>query len=212
MNSISIVGLVFTLPILSVVYWVWISPRIFFRVAGEQSGNPICVKRNARIPFAVSTRSSGYVNIINVSVYFDDNQINLFKTLGVQKEMSTDRVFPMAIIFPEKKEVKKYTLQSNYFDVQEKVDNFSVKLVAVAEPDHSRLPFWLSILPARTVRKEKIIHFRVDLNLQEDMRKQGLLLKPRESIQIIGVQSQSEMSAVADKGTVAVDVREILND
>ncbi len=44
------------------------------------------------------------------------------------------------------------------------------------------------------------------------MKKQGLQLKPKESIQVAGVQSQSGMSAIADKGTATVDVREILND
>lgn len=213
-DPIAILGLILALvaPILSVVYWVWISPRLFFRVAGEQSGNPIYIKRNARVSFAVGTKSSGYVNIISIAVYFDNDQVDLFKTSGIQKEMSIDRLFPMAIIFPEKKVVKKYTLQANYFDIHEKVNSFSVKLVTVAEPNHSRLPFWLSILPVRATQKEKVIHFRVDPDLREDLKKQGLQLKPKESVQVTGVQSQSGMSAIADKGTAMVDVREILND
>ena len=213
-SSLSIVGVALALgaPALSVIYWLRVNPRIFFRIAGEQYGDLILIQKNTRILFAVGTNSSGHINILNIAVYFDDNQVDLFQTKGINKEGSADRSFPMAIIYPEQKVVTKNSLQTNHFDMQSNADEFSLKIIVTAEPDHARLPFLLSVLPVRKIRKEKIVQFRVDQNLKKDMKKQGLMLKPGESFHAVGVQSQEGVSAVTSQGTATIDVREILDD
>lgn len=215
MNDLStIIGLTIALGTLtfSLIYWWRISPKVFFRVAGEQLGEPIPTSNRESIFFAIGTSSPNQVNILSLAVYFDDNQVDLFKTKGIEKEMSTERQLPMAIIFPEQKVVTKNRLQTNYFDFQAKADNFTIKLVATVEPDHSRLPFWFSILPVRKVHKERIVQFRIDADPAPSLQKQGLMLKPGESFQIAGPQSQEGISAAASQGTVTVDVREILDE
>ena len=213
-DFLSIIGLIIALvaPATYLFYWRFISPRIILRFAGEQMGEPLLVPRTGVVSFAVGTKSQNQINILSTEVYFNDDQVNLFKTIGINKEISLDRNLPMSVVFPEKKRIVKGTFEGNYIYMEAKVDTFSLKLVVVSEPDHSTLPFWLSVMPTRKVRTEKAVSFKIDPNFIEDLKKQGLLLKPGEAIHVSGVQSQESVFMVSSKGTSAVDVREVVDE
>ncbi len=194
------------------VYWLFFSPRVFFRVGGEQKGEPIKILPVCSIPFAVSTNSCVRVNLLSVSVLFDDNFVSLFSTKGIKMEISVDRKFPMAALFLEEKIVARKILQANYLDIHARKANFSIKISVVAEADHASLPFFLSILPARKVRVERVVEFEVDSNIQMVEQTHGLMIKPGEAVQTTGIQAQDGVTAATNKGSAIVNLREIPMD
>lgn len=205
----SVIGVIGT--IIGVCYWLFFDPQIFFRIAGEQKGEPIIVLPVCRIPFAVSTNSFSRVILLSVSVCFNDDLVTLFSTKGIQKQLTVDREFPMEILFQEEKHVIRKTLQANYFDVQAQRDSFSIKFKTVAEVDHAKLPFLFSILPVRRVEAEWVVSFEVDPNVKMTEQTHGLMIKPGEAIQIAGEQSQERVTAATDKGVGTLRVREIVD-
>lgn len=92
-------------------------PKILIRVGGDQRGvEPIPIPEIGNIPFAILTKSKLKTLISEVWVSFDDESVNLFETKGVEKRITTDNRFPMAILFTERRIVKAGYLQTNYFD------------------------------------------------------------------------------------------------
>lgn len=116
---LSVSGLVFGL-----YYWIFLSPRIIFKISGEQLGEPIKILPSCKVLFAISTKSYSTVNILRISILFDDSFVNLFSTKGITKEISVDRKYPMVIFFSEIGTVVKNTFHAKYFELNAKQDIF----------------------------------------------------------------------------------------
>ena len=189
------------------------SPKIFIRVGGDQQGvEPIQLSEKGDVPFGISTGSKIKAFISEVWVSFNDDCVDLSKTGGGEKRITTDNQFPMAILFSDRRAVKQGYLQTNYFDYEPKIDNFSVKIIVRAETDEAELPFLLNMFPAPKIIAERLIEFKVAKGMEHDLRKLGLTIRPGESIQSEGIQPQEAFWAVADKGIAQVKIREIIEN
>mgnify|MGYP001619770462 CR=1 FL=1 len=189
------------------------SPKIFIRVGGEQQGaDPIEIPERGDVPFGITTGSKIKAFISEVWVSFNDDEVDLSKTKGGERRITTDSQFPLAILFSERRAVKRGYLQTNYFDYKPKADSFSVKISVRAEVDEAGLPFLLNMFPAPKVVSERIVNLRAVEGMAHDLKKLGLTIGPGESIQSEGIQSQGAFWAVADKGIAQVKVREVIED
>ncbi|TSC79411.1 MAG: hypothetical protein G01um101418_987 [Parcubacteria group bacterium Gr01-1014_18] len=209
-----ILSIIALIPFCVYLWLRWFySPKIIIRVGGDQRGaEPIKIPESGNVPFGVSTRSGLKAFIAEVWVSFNDDEVDLSKTKGAEKRITTDNQFPLAILFSEKRAVKRGYLQTNYFDYKPKGDNFSVKIGVRAETDGAELPFLLNMFPAPKVIFERIVRFKADKGTERDLKELGLAVGPGESIQSEGVQSQEAFWAVADKGIAQVKVREVIED
>jgi hypothetical protein len=194
------------------IHWKFYSPRLLFRVAGEQWGEPIKVNPIGQVLFATFTKSSKKIRVLGLWIHFHPDEVDLFKTRGAKKEMTVDRQFPMSIEFGEEKDVVKGTLQVNYFNYQAKGNKFIVKFDSLSEINPTELPFLLDMFPPRKVRSTKIVTFKVDNNVVTDLKTHGLFLLPGEAMQMIGIQSQEGMWAVSEKEGTVIEVRELIED
>ncbi len=215
LTTISIILSVIALIPLGVYFLLrsFYSPKIFIRVGGDQQGaESIQVSENGDVPFGISTGSKVKAFISEVWVSFNDDEVDLSKTKGAERRITTDAEFPIAILFSERRAVKHGYLQTNYFDYAPKAESFSIKISVRAETDEAAIPFLLNMFPAPKVVSERIIKFEVNRGMVYDLKKIGLTIGPGESIQSEGVQSQESFWAVANKGIVQVKVREIIKD
>ena len=87
-----------------------------------------------------------------------------------------------------------------------------MKIVVRAETDEDELPFLLNMFPAPKITAERLIGFEVAKGMGHDLKKLGLTIRPGESIQSEGIQSQEAFWAVADKGIAQVKIREIIEN
>lgn len=189
------------------------SPKITIRVGGDQQGiEMIQVPESGNVPFGISMRSKLKAFVSEVWVGFNDEEVDLHKTKGGERRITTDDQFPMAILFPERRAIKRGYLQTNYFDYRQRADNFSVKIAARVEMDEGDLPFLLNMFPVPKAIAERVIKFKVVKGMVNDLKKIGLTMLPGESIQSEGIQSQEAFWAVADNGIAQVKVREIVED
>jgi hypothetical protein len=198
--------------ILYLILWKFFSPRVLFRVAGEQSGEPIKVNPIGQKIFATFTKSTKKTRVLGLWIYFHPNEVDLFETSGVEKGFSVDRQFPMSISFGEEKEIVRGTLQANYFHYRTKGRKFTLKFDVLSEIDSTELPFLLDMFPPRKVRSTRTVTFEVDNNVVPDLKTHGLLLLPGEAMQVVGVQSQQGVSAVSDKEGALLDVWELIEN
>jgi hypothetical protein len=194
------------------IHWKFYSPHLLFRVAGEQRGEPIKVNPIGQVPFATFTKSSKKIRVLGLWIYFNPDDVDLFKTRGAKKEMTVDRQFPMSISFGEEKDVVKGTLQANYFKYQAKGNKFIVKFDGLSEINSTELPFLLDMFSPRKVRSTRTVTFEVDKNVVMDLKTHGLLLLPGEAMQTVGVQSQEGVWAVGDKEGTVIEVMELVED
>lgn len=214
LNLISIlIGSIALIPLVAYfLHWKFYSPKPFIRVGGEQSGEPIQITERGDIFFAVSTKSGHKSLISEVWVSFDPDEVDLFKTRGAEQSSIVDNKFPFALLFSEKRIIVNAHLQGNYFDYEAKKPKFSVKFIINSEIDTTELPFLLNMFPARKMKTERVVKFKVTEEYTTNLQKNGLVLLPKESIHIEGVQSQSSWQAATSKGTGILKVREIVDD
>ena len=194
------------------IHWKFYSPHLLFRVAGEQQGEPIKVNPIGQVPFATFTKSSKKIRVLGLWIYFNPDDVDLFKTRGAKKEMTVDRQFPMSIAFGEEKDVVKGTLQANYFKYQAKGNKFIVKFDGLSEINSTELPFLLDMFSPRKVRSTRTVTFEVDNNVVTDLKTHGLPLLPGEAMQTVGVQAQEGIWAVSDKEGTVIEVMELVED
>lgn len=209
-----ILSIIALIPFCAYLWLRWFySPKIIIRVGGDQQGvELIQVPESGNVPFGISTKSKLKAFVSEVWVSFNDEEVDLYKTKGGERRITTDNKFPMAILFPERRTIKQSYLQTNYFDYEPKVDHFSLKITARVETDEAELPFLLNMFPAPKVITERVIKFKVVKGMINDLKKLGLTMLPGESIQSEGIQSQGAFWAVADKGVAQVKVHEISED
>ncbi len=196
--------------IVYLIHWKFYSPHLLFRVGGEQIGEPIKVTPVGQIGFAIFTKSREKIRILGLWIRFHPDEVDLFKTRGIEKGMTIDTQFPMSIAFGEEKEVVKGSLQANYFDYQAKSNKFSLEFVVLSEINPTELPFPIDMFPPRKVRSTRIVTFEVKNDLVTDLKTHGLTLLPGEAMQIKGVQSQEGMQAVSDKEGAVIKVMELV--
>lgn len=198
--------------IVYLIHWKFYSPRLLFRVSGEQLGEPIKVNPVGQVKFAAFTKSTKKTQVLGLWIHFHPHEVDLFKTRGTKNEMTVDRQFPLSIAFGEEKEVVKGTLQANYFNYQAKGNKFTVKFDVLSEINPTELPFLLDMFPPRKVRSTRIVTFEVEKNVVLDLKTHGLTLLPGEAIQMKGVQSQEGVWAVSDKEGAVLSITEIVED
>ena len=210
----TILSIIAHIPFCTYLWLRWFySPKIIIRVGGDQQGvELIQVPESGNVPFGISTKSKLKTFVSEVWISFNDEEVDLYKTKGGEKRITTDNQFPMAILFPERRAIKQGYLQTNYFDYEPKVDHFSLKITARAETDEAELPFLLNMFPAPKVITERVIKFKVVKGMVNDLKKLGLTMLPGESMQSEGIQSQEAFWAVADRGIAQVKVREVIED
>lgn len=209
-----ILSIIALIPFCAYLWLRWFYPqKIIIRVGGDQQGvEPIQVPERDNVPFGVSTGSNLKASISEVLVSFNDEEVDLSKTKGGERRITTDNQFPVAILFPERRAIKQGYLQTNYFDYEPKNDHFSIKITTRVETDEAELPFLLNMFPAPKTITERVIKFKVVKGMAKDLKKLGLTILPGESIQSEGVQSQGAFWAVADRGVARVKVREVIED
>lgn len=209
-----ILSIIALIPFCAYLWLRWFyPPKIIIRVGGDQQGiEMIQVPESGNVPFGISMGSKLKAFVFEVWVGFNDEEVDLYKTKGGERRITTDNQFPMAILFPERRTVKQGYLQTNYFDYEQKTDNFSVKITVRAETDEAELPFLLNMFPTPKMIAERVIKFKVVKGMTNDLKKLGLTMLPGESMQSEGVQSQGAFWAVADRGIAQVKVREVIED
>ncbi|GAB6284328.1 MAG: hypothetical protein STSR0009_05270 [Methanoregula sp.] len=175
-------------------------------------GEPIKVNPVGQVGFATFTKSVKNIRVLGLWIHFHPDEVDLFKTRGVKKEMTIDTQFPMFIAFGEEKEVRKGTLQGNYFNYQAKNNKFTVKFEVHSEINPNELPFLIDMFPPRKVRSTRIVTFKVENDVVIDLKTHGLTLLPGETMQMKGVQSQEGMRAVSDKEGTVLNVIELVED
>ena len=124
--------------ILYFIRWKFYQPDLFFRVGGEQQGNLIKVPPMGLVPFASSTTSKKKSKILELSILFDPDEVDLFKTPGVEKSLTSDRQFPVSIQFVDKIDVVRGFLQANFFNYVAKEDKFTIRFEGLSEIDSYR--------------------------------------------------------------------------
>ena len=213
-NIISLlVGLLALIPLGAYfLHWKFYSPKPFIRVSGEQSGDPIQIPEKNTIFFAVSTKSDRKSVLCEVWVSFNPDEVDLSKTKGAEQSVIVDNKYPLALLFPEKRIIVKGHLQGNYFDYKAKKPEFSAKFIINSEIETTELPFLLNMFPARKLRTERIVRFKVTQGYTADLKRDGLLLLPKESVHLEGVQSQEEVYAATSKGIASLKVIELIDD
>lgn len=209
-----ILSIIATIPFCAYLWLRWFySPKIIIRVGGDQQGvEPIQVPERGDVPFGVSTGSKLKAFISEVWVSFNDEEVDLYKTKGGERRITTDNQFPMAILFTGRRVVKASYLQTNHFDYEPKADTFSVKITVRATVDEAELPFLLNMFPVPKMITARVIKFKVVKEMANDLKKLGLTMLPGESIQSEGIQSQEALWAVADRDVAQVKVREIIEE
>ena len=194
-----LLSLIGVLPLAAyLVLRVFYSPRIEFRIAGEQLREPIPTPRTDSRYFAVSTRSSRRVELSEVWVAFEPDEVNLSETHGAETRSTLDAKFPLALFFGAKRVVARKLLQANFFDYEAKAGEFEVRFSAVANVDETELPFLLDMFPAKKFRAERIVKFGVRGEAPRNLIDSGLVLKPGEFMSVEGPQAQAAVWAATD--------------
>ncbi len=160
----------------------------------------------------MSTKSSHRSILSEVWVSFDSEELDIFQTKGAEQRITADNRFPLALLFTGRKIFVKGHFQGYFFDFEAKKPEFSVKFICHSEIEASELPFLLNMFPARKIRTEQVVKFKVIQNYVANLPKDGLALLPKESLHIEGVQSQGAMSAATSKGIGRLKIREIIDD
>lgn len=209
-----ILSIIALIPFCAYLWLRWFySPKIIIRVGGDQQSIEVMqVPESGNVPFGISMGSKLKAFVSEVWVGFNDEEVDLHKTKGGERRITTDSQFPMAVLFPERRAVKQGYLQTNYFDYKQRADNFSVKITVRAETDEAELPFLLNMFPAPKVIAERVVKFKVVKGMINDLKRLGLTMLPGESIQSEGIQSQEAFWAVTDRDVAQVKAREIIED
>ena len=194
-----VLALIAVLPIAAYfVLRMFYSPKIEFRVVGEQLGEPIPVPGTGSRFFAVSTRSNHRVELSEVLVAFEPDEVDLSATLGAEIRSTLDTTFPLALFFGAKRIVAKRLLQAIFFDHKAKTNEFRLRFTALANVDGSELPFLLDMFPTKTSRAERVVRFKVTEDAPHDPMNTGLMLRPHESMSVEGAQAQAAFWGTTD--------------
>ena len=118
---LALLGLL-SLPLM--VLWLWYTPKISFRIGGDDLGTPIPLPLTGRVHFAVATRSKRTLQFDELRLSYDPDAVDLSKTKGATASFTTDSEYPAAIGFPGEREVVAGHLQGNYFDYAAKRPKF----------------------------------------------------------------------------------------
>ena len=174
--------------ILYFIRWKFYQPDLFFRVGGEQQGNLIKVPPMGLVPFASSTTSKKKSKILELSILFDPDEVDLFKTPGVEKSLTSDRQFPVSIQFVDKIDVVRGFLQANFFNYVAKEDKFTIRFEGLSEIDPTEIPPLLDMIPPRKIRSSRMVTFEVDKNIVWNHITHGLFSRPGEAMRTVGEQ------------------------
>ena len=205
-----LIGSIALIPLLAyLLHWKFYSPKPFIRVSGEQSGDPIHIPEKGSTFFVVSTKSDRKSVLSEVWASFNPDEVDLFKTKGIEQRITVDNKFPCALFFSEKRIMVKGHFQGNYFDYEARKPDFSVKFIIKSEIETTALPFLLNMFPARRIQRERIVRFKVIQGYTANLQRDGLAVLPKESVHLEGVQSQGEIHASTSKG---LKVIELIND
>ncbi len=158
------------------------TPQVFFRIGGEQSGEPIVVPKEGRRDFAVSTKSRYRTIISEVWVCFNPDDVNLSK-MGGKIRINTDQELSMALCFSRVIDVKDKFLNAFGWEYQALSPEFTLKFIAYGQIDETENPF-SDMFPARKFRSERLVKFKIREENRSELKKTGLALEPREAIRI----------------------------
>jgi hypothetical protein len=187
------------------------APRLFCRVAGEQSGEPIpLVAIEGSISFAIGTTTKRGVELLLVSVSATD-EVEIRSKDG-ERVLTRDHDFPFAVEFRDSRELARGHLQGLSVSYRAAASSFQLKIRMLAALKEEDLGFLLDMFSPRKVKRERIVRFRVDPSLKLTLQQSGLVLRPGEAVQVQGKQAQDAFWAAADKEGSQVLVRELLDD
>jgi hypothetical protein len=213
-----IVALIFTIvaliPIVAYLcLQLFYKPKISIRVGGDQQGNKIInVLEKGEISFAICASTKFKTYISEIWVNFNNIEVDLSKTKGAETRITTERQFPVSILFSGLKTIKVGYLQANFFSYNSISENFSIKITVRVETDEADLPFLLTMFPSPKVIFERIVEFKVVKGMISDLNQLGLKLNPGESIQVEGVQSQEAVYVNSEKALSQIKIIEICKE
>src|SRR3989344_1165024 len=135
-----ILSIIALIPFCAYLWLRWFySPKIIIKVGGDQQGmEPIQLSEKGNVPFGISTRSKLKTFISEVWVSFDDDCVDLSKTKGGEKRITTDNQFPMAILFSPPFVLDKSTQSSSKLTHTSEINVFNFDLVEIP---NGTLPF-----------------------------------------------------------------------
>lgn len=113
----------------------------FFRIGGEQSGEPIIVPKEGRIFFGISAESKLRSFVSEVWVYFDPGEVDLSKTKGAEKRTTVKLHYPIALYFSGTRVVKDKIFQGFFWEHQAISSKFTLKFIAYGQIDETETPF-----------------------------------------------------------------------
>src|SRR5712664_1661702 len=93
---LALLGLL-SLPLM--VLWLWYTPKISFRLGGDDLGTPIPLPPTGRVHFAVATHSKRTLHFDELRLSYDPDAVDLSKTKGATASFTTDSEYPAAIGF-----------------------------------------------------------------------------------------------------------------
>ncbi len=195
-------------PLLFFLWLLWV-PRISIRFGGEQLGEVIPLPRNGRIPFATTVASKRPCRLLRLWVEFNPDEVEL-SARGAELAPSLDVQLAAALTYEGERTIAKKRLAGNFFDYSIRKDGFRVRFVATARRDDAELPFLLSMFPSRTIRFNRTAYFVVGKVDQLSLTKYGVPLRPGESVEMCGEQSEEAVYAATEKGTAKVRAIEFL--
>lgn len=198
------------LGIVPLLGWWYFTPRIAFRVGGEENGSPIVMPLSGKILFATLASCCNTPELREVRVSFDPKAVDLSQTEGATLTLTGDSRFPTELVFEVNEEMAPEVLLGNYLRYQSKQSRFDVKISAVAQARQEDLPIWARIFGSNSVRLERIVQFQGSKDTRFELAKLGLPIKPKEKMIICGVQSQGEVDCIAPQGPATVSVMELL--
>lgn len=204
---LSIVG---AASILAYLVRQFISPRIFFRVSGEQAGEPITLKPEGQVSFAIGTTSKRSVVVSKMWIDTEDG-VEISGKDG-KKGLTTDRCFPVTVVFAAQRIVTQAHLQGVSVRYKATAPAFRLKVGAIAALEETDQGFLVDMFPPRRVKRERTVAFRVDGNARLSLQQSGLAVHPGEALHVDGAQAQDAMWAATEKGTAEVQVRELLDE
>lgn len=165
------------------------SPRLLFRMSGEQEGDPIPLKqRHGEYLFGVGTDNIHKVIIDEVWVHFREGEISL-RNARAEIELTVDKYYPSAAHFKGpwtvvEKHWKGFWLS---YEVKKGIEKFSLKFIAKGHIEETEIKFPFDFISPKRSVFQRIARFEVSeikrgklLGLKEI----GFMLGPKETISV----------------------------
>ena len=195
-----------------VVSFILSDTKIFFTMSGDRLGEPIRIlPKDGFFIFSVGTKKSKNVTIKKITVKFlPDEGIELLEDPEKTSRLETtsDRNFPLAIIFPGPFDVIANDAIGFGFryKVNRKIEHCKLKFEVEAKISDWEWGFPLLMFPPKGRLESRIVKFApigYDINTKEDwLRKYGFKIGPKSGIHLYGEAAKLGYEVITEGGSV----------